>query len=501
VYPQRGKDLKSYLMHQVFIDRLLVPNQPLYFFSINTRIQFMKNNCQKTYFKNPLTFLLVIVVFFSCVRALNYGGQKPGIDFYQFWVVGKAVSQFDVNNIYSDVNKKEIGFYYFQKSKHAYSQEVNNLLKVSDKQITAANLRKELETYSTPFLYTVFYFITSNNYDFDIQFFLVLSLVLYVYAIIALCRLMGYHAHTILVFIPIFTIFFRPLFSDIRVANVNQIQMAMLILFLCIQSRPSILTNLAGGFVLGLSVMFKPNLVFVVLMLVIAWIINRRFEKLVLELMGISIAIIVAVTTSSLFFGSSLCWFQWYEALIIIPNEILLVSMGNYSLSRLIFDFTDINVSKYFIFVLLLLTSYFVYRSRRKVFNIDLMKENNVYEQDLKAGFLEDVATVSTGALIFLLSSSLVWLHYFILVIPAIIYIFRPENYLSQNNSIGKLIVIKRFLPAIALLLVSNEPLLRLSSIIQVTPHFTAAAICSGTLIFYFLMLWELKHLREYLKS
>jgi hypothetical protein len=258
---------------------------------------------------------------------------------------------------------------------------------------------------------------------------------------------------------------------------------------------------LAGGFVLGLSVMFKPNLVFVVLMLVIAWIINRRFEKLVLELMGISIAIIVAVTTSSLFFGSSLCWFQWYEALIIIPNEILLVSMGNYSLSRLIFDFTDINVSKYFIFALLLLTSYFVYRGRRKVVNIDLMKENNVYEQDLKAGFLEDVATVSTGALIFLLSSSLVWLHYFILVIPAIIYIFRPENYLSQNNSIGKLIVIKRFLPAIALLLVSNEPLLRLSPIIQVTPHFTAAAICSGTLIFYFLMLWELKHLREYLKS
>jgi hypothetical protein len=106
---------------------------------------------------------------------------------------------------------------------------------------------------------------------------------------------------------------------------------------------------------------------------------------------------------------------------------------------------------------------------------------------------------VSSGSLIFLLSSSLVWLHYFILVIPAFIYIFRPENYLSQKNSIRKLIIVKRFLLAVAFLLVSNEPLLMLSSIIQVTPHFTAAAICSGTLIFYFLMLWELKHIRRHL--
>jgi hypothetical protein len=442
-----------------------------------------------------------MVVFFSCLKVINYSGRYPGVDFYQFWVVGKALNQLDVDNVYSNENRKKIGSYYFQKSINAYSEELNNSLKVSSKQVKAANYRKELETYSTPFLYTIFYFITSTSYDFDIQFFLVLSLVLYVYAIIALCRSMEYHVHTILVLIPVLTIFFRPFLSDIRVANVNQIQLAMLILFLCIQSRSSRLTNLAGGFVLGLSVMFKPNLVFVVLMLVIAWIINRRFEKLVLELMGVSIAIIVAVTTSSLFFGSSLCWVQWFEALRIIPNEIIKVSMGNFSLSRLIFDFTDINVSKCFIFALLLLTSYFVYKGRRKVVNIDLMKENNVYEQDLKAGFLEDVAMVSAGALIFLLSSSLVWLHYFILVIPAIIYIFRPENYLSQNISIGKLIIIKRFLPAIALLLVANEPLLMLSPVIQVTPHFNAAAICSGTLILYFLMLWELKHLREYLKS
>jgi hypothetical protein len=157
-------------------------------------------------------------------------------------------------------------------------------------------------------------------------------------------------------------------------------------------------------------------------------------------------------------------------------------------------------VSKILVFALLLLTSYFVFSGRRKVTNIDLKKEKG-YRQDLKEDFLEDVAMVSTGALIFLLSSSLVWLHYFILVIPAIIYIFRPENYLSQNISIGKLIIIKRFLPLAAFLLVSNELLLMLSPIIQVTPQFTAAAICSGTLIFYFLMLWELKHLREYLKS
>jgi hypothetical protein len=311
--------------------------------------------------------------------------------------------------------------------------------------------------------------------------------------------LLGYRGHTILVLIPVFTIFFGPFFSDIRVANVNQIQLAMLILFLCIQSRPSRLINLAGGFVLGLSVMFKPNLVFVAVMLVTSWILNRRFEKLFFELMGISIAIIVAVTTSSLFFGSALCWVQWFEALRIIPNEIIKVSMGNYSLSRLIFDFTDINMSKFLVFALLLLTSYFICKGRRKEANINFVKKKNFCEQDLLSGFLEDVTMVSTGSLIFLLSSSLVWLHYFILVIPAFIYIFRPENYLLQNNSIGKFIIIKRFLPTAAFLLVSNEPLLMLSPIIQVTPHFTAAAFCIGTLIFYFLMLWELKNFREYL--
>ena len=69
----------------------------------------MKNYNLKILLKNPLTYLLVMMVFFSCASAVNYGGQIPGIDFYQFWVVGKAINQLDVNNIYSNADRKKIG--------------------------------------------------------------------------------------------------------------------------------------------------------------------------------------------------------------------------------------------------------------------------------------------------------------------------------------------------------------------------------------------------------
>jgi len=240
----------------------------------------MKNQSFPAFIKNPLTFFLVIIALFSFARALNYSGQFSGVDFYQFWIVGKAIRQLDVKNIYSDADRKKAGSYYFQQFSYDYSQKVKQGIQISDKQVKAANFRQELETYSTPFLYMVFYLSSFNSYDFDIQFYLTAALVLYVAAIILLCRLLGYQPQTILVLIPILTLFFRPFYSEIRVVNVNQIQLVALILFVCIQSRFSRLTNLAGGFVLGLAVMFKPNLIFVAVMLIISWIINRRFKKL-----------------------------------------------------------------------------------------------------------------------------------------------------------------------------------------------------------------------------
>ena len=94
-----------------------------------------------------IKIVFVAAAIFCLARAWDYTGKYSGIDFYQFWVVGQAVTSMDIGNIYAEEARRRIGAEFYRRA----SQQED-----SERFYIAAYNRKVLETYSTPFLYLYF---------------------------------------------------------------------------------------------------------------------------------------------------------------------------------------------------------------------------------------------------------------------------------------------------------------------------------------------------------
>jgi hypothetical protein len=432
-------------------------------------------------FISSASVILALVVFFASLMAWKYGQSYAGVDFYQFWVVSQAIAESDVNNIYSNEFRRETGSEFLQKS---YKKDA------SKRQLMAARFRQVLETYSTPFLYTLFRFIVSGNYEVDLHRYHVFSLLCILLAIIGLCRLLHYSSIATMAAILIFIVWFEPFFSDLRVANVNMLQVGLLALFLWFQSRHQWRAHhFIGGLVLGFAMMFKPNLIFVVGLLVISWTINRRYRKLILECAGILLASISAFAYSSFFFGSVWCWTDWIAAVSAIPDDIMTVSMGNFAPVKLILDWTGISIPVYATILIAVLVQIFVMvikRPEKEIFG----REGKGMRQRERA-FFEDALVVASGCLTYLLCAQLVWLHYFLLTIPMILIVFRPFD---QSRSLTTFeVFLRRILPAAAVTSLAVNPVGNLFMISNI--RYIALIVVVSTLSLFGLGLWELWNL------
>jgi hypothetical protein len=278
------------------------------------------------------------------------------------------------------------------------------------------------------------------------------------------------------------TSYFQPYHSDLNVANVNQIQLALLVLFLRLQSRYDWkIHNFLGGIVLGGLIMFKPNLIFVPVMLSASWLINRQFKKMISEFAGIAVSIMAAVIFSSIMFGSMQCWFDWLKAGVSIPLGITTVIMGNFSFVRLILDWFGIDIAKFLTIALIGITFLFIWIGRQR--------GSGEGRRDLNSGFLEDVPLVGVGCLIYLLSASLVWLHYYILVIPSAFFILRSTFYFKPLINRPD-IIISRSLAILSILILSLTPVEALFGL-GASCYQRPIEIITGTLLLFILTMKE----------
>ena len=210
-----------------------------------------------------------------------------------------------------------------------------------------------------------------------------------------------------------------------RTGNTNSVQVGMLALFLWLKSKKwwrcgSIL----GGTVIGLLIMFKPNLVFVPVMLMASMVINRRHAEFLYWTGGFIAATATAFVSSSIFLGTFYCWSEWLTALRDMPGDIIGVSSGNFSLVRLLLVTLGINTTLFLTLVFITLTVVFVWLGRRTSGwssggTLSVMHD---HERNLA----EDWLMVGAGCLIYLLSAPLVWIHYLLLTVPATIFLLRP---------------------------------------------------------------------------
>jgi len=367
--------------------------------------------------KSPaITILLLVLVFCSMIQTYQSFERFSGIDFYQFWVVTQVVGQKGVGNIYSQEERRRIGGFF---------NELANRLPGAEKLRLVASYRKVLETYSTPFLYSFFRLFASGQYIHDLERFQIFSLLCMCALIGVLGKIYNYSLSAILALI-IFGILFDPFKSDVRVANVNQLQLGFMALFLLFQmgSRRH-WKHVACGAVLGIMLLFKPNQIFIIWMLLISWFAHRQYGRLLLSMSGMAMCAVAIFLLTNFHWGTPWCWMNWLLALKDIPGDIITVELGNFSLTRLWLDMQGKNISLILTVILVVVSSTLVWLGARP----------GLTQVEFKDEVQQDARMMAVGSLIYLLSAPLVWLHYYLTVIPIIMVLLRPSTEFRQSRT------------------------------------------------------------------
>ncbi len=367
--------------------------------------------------------LLSLAALFSLASLWDAGRRAPGIDFYQFWVGGQAVLLDDPADLYSVAGRSGIAEQYYRQAQQGPEKSRFR---------QAAAHRQALDTYATPFLYTVFALASPRDYAAAYTAFHLLSLLSLVLSLACLGRCVGASAEFSLALFVVVSLWFSPLLSDIHVANVNQIQLGLLAAFLWIRlksGRPW--REPCSGLLLGLGLAFKPNLLFVAVVLGIAWAFQGRRRELIATGAGLVAGLLAAFAVASLFFDGAACWAQWFAALRALPRAIIPVAAGNYAMGIPLSQGLGFDASWALFVAFLGATVVALWRGRKRP---------------------ADLGAVAAGCLLYLLCAPLAWLHYYLLALPALIFVLR--------HAAGSRPMLRGLLAAAALTAISLEPLL-----------------------------------------
>ena len=314
------------------------------------------------------------------------GNLAAGIDFYQFWAGSRLARQ--TPDLYS-AETRQGQYAPFQEA--AYQRgESNNLL-------VAARARTEFEFFSTPFLYTTFALLP-DQYDTALLIFRVLSLLAFAAGVVLLARACGLSWAAGVVILAAVALLYEPLKSEVRVVNVNSVQLFLVALALFVRSP------IATGALLAIVTAFKPNLAPVLPLLLIVRAIARDWTRLKLEAIGAIAGGAFAIIVSSIYCRGFSTWLQWFARAKTLASTLLPLDAGNVA--------PALRFASASIFIAIALSIIVLIRARRTQHIIAL------------------------GLLVYLLSATLVWLHYLILALPAAIALIGDRSKLWRTIGI-----------------------------------------------------------------
>ncbi len=335
-----------------------------------------------------------------------------------------------------------------------------------------------LETYSTPFLYTVAGVFASGRYDRDHAGFVLLSLGCGLFGALAICRLLRFEPLSCAAAIALLGLAFAPFLSDLRVGNVNAIQLGLLAAFLGVRNLPRpALADPAAGAILGLAVMFKPNLGCVALMLAMAGRSTGVWRRWPAWARG---------------GGGRRRRDRRLEPLLRdVPGLVELVRRGpldtrrdrrreDRELRSRAASRRPLGVRAAPLLAAAAVGAMLViaWASRRR----GAASTGNEIEPR-SAG--RDVLLVGTGCMAYLLSAPLVWVHYFVLVVPLALFLLRPAG--GRRDRFAPR---RRLAAGVALLLLANRPLE--AAIGQGHPAVVAVTSNAGALLLFALAMREM---------
>lgn len=411
--------------------------------------------------------LLALFLLVASLAQLHFVGSRYDcFDFYQFWWVGQHASEAQTGDVWSPGERERLAQL---GAREAMRLQGPGEARPRTKRAIAAVRRPVLETYSTPWLYTLFGLFASGDYERDLGRFQLASLLSLALGLALLARLSGQSWLAAGLLVAAATAWFSPALSDARVGNVNRLQVGVLAVYLLLASRTWRGRDVAAGAVLGMAAMFKPNLAYPVLTLGLGWIAMGHWRKLVQQALGTLAGVLVAFGVSSAWFGSASSWRDWSAVLSELMNDFPHpIDKGNFSLPRILADTLGVGSSGLLLALLLALFAGALFLRRR------------AGAAGGTAAGHEDMLLVGLGGALSLLTAKLAWLHYFLLILPLVVVCLRP----SAPRGV-------RALAALAFLALALEPLRDLSGLEESTLT-SAATVCGGALLLFLVGLYDL---------
>jgi hypothetical protein len=329
---------------------------------------------------------LIAVAALAVLYALRVTWRKneraAGLDFYIYFVAGQLAGRADVTDIYSPETQERVGDEYFERAQRGTSE-----LRKYD-----AQRRRRLDNVSSPFLYTTLRWV-SRDYERALTQDHVAVLIAFVAGVLLIARRVRLPWCLALLLVAGLLLYYRGFEADLRVGNVNSFQLFALALSFWV---PPIF----AGALMAMLLCFKPNLIFVALLLAISHDRGRLKRELLGGLAGAAIALVAGAVS----YGSPRVWVQWIGAANQFWHRIPTRLERNVTPALALFQEHGTWPSYAIAAVLFAIAGYAVWRRK---------------------GSADDVLVAGTGILIYLLSATVVWLHYMVLVVPVAIALMR----------------------------------------------------------------------------
>lgn len=331
------------------------------------------------------TVAAALAVIYAVVVTSRQHERAAGLDFYIYFVNAQLAGREDVANIYDRDTQLRIGEEYYERAQRGSSE-----LRKFD-----AKRRRFLDSVSSPFLYTTLGWV-SRDYDRALQQYHLLVLAAFIAGFLLLARAVRLSWAGALFLLSALLLWYRGFEADLRVGNVNSLQLLMLGISLWCPP-------LIAGVIAGMLIAFKPNLILVPLLLAVARMATRDWRRLRLELLGGAIGGAIAFAAAAIHYGSFAIWLQW----IARANEFYhrLPTRTERNITPLLTLFHEHGPWPSYALALLLTiaAALAIWRGRSR----------------------DDVTIIGVAILIYLLSATVVWLHYMVLVIPIALALLR----------------------------------------------------------------------------
>jgi hypothetical protein len=404
-------------------------------------------NCGRTSEKNAaynsramkrtlLTTLAALAVIYAIVVTWKQNERAAGLDFYIYFVNAQLQGRADVENIYDADLQSRIGEEYYERAQRGTSE-----LRKYD-----AGRRRFVDSVSSPFLYTTLRWV-SRNYDRALQQYHVLVLVAFIAGFVAIARRVRLSWPSTLFLLAALLLWYRGFEADLRVGNVNSLQLAAL-------GAAFVSPPLVAGAILGMLLSFKPNLILVPLLLALSRVSTRDFGRLKLEVIGGAIGGATAFVAAWISYGTPRVWLQWLARANEFYHRLPTRMERNVTPALPLFHAYGAVASYSLGIALLAIVAFAIWRAKKR----------------------DDVLIAGLGILVYLLSATVVWLHYMVIVLPLALALMRHR--------------VTAALALLALIAIAEEPFEMLTRT-AVYPH-DAKLIGPAFAVLFVCALWTL---------